>query len=84
MEKVLQPVAAFACMVYLEDILVHAPTYTAALNNRRIVFQQIAKANLCLNPAKCSIFHRQTSFLGHIVSEKGVSTDPAKVEAVEQ
>ncbi|KAJ8387183.1 hypothetical protein AAFF_G00159950 [Aldrovandia affinis] len=43
----------------------------------------IAKANLQLNPVKCSLFHQQTSFLGHVVSERGVSTDPAKVEPVE-
>ncbi|KAJ8401335.1 hypothetical protein AAFF_G00385660 [Aldrovandia affinis] len=44
----------------------------------------IANANLRLNLAKYSLFRRQTSFLGHIVSERGVSTNPAKVEAVEK
>ncbi|KAJ8401386.1 hypothetical protein AAFF_G00386170 [Aldrovandia affinis] len=80
MEKVLQPVPASACIVYLDDMLVHASTYTVALTNLRTVFQLIAKANLCLNPAKCSLFHRQTSFLGHVVSKRGVSTEPPKVE----
>ncbi|KAJ8403508.1 hypothetical protein AAFF_G00352800 [Aldrovandia affinis] len=67
-----------------DDILVHASIYTAALNNLRTVFKEIAKANLCLNPVKCSLFRRQTCFLGHVVSERGVTTDPAKVEAVEK
>ncbi|KAJ8402584.1 hypothetical protein AAFF_G00366670 [Aldrovandia affinis] len=71
-------------MVYLDDILVHASTYAVALTNLRTVFQLIAKANLCLNPAKRSLFRRQTSFLGHVVSERGVLTDPAKVEAMEK
>ncbi|KAJ8394510.1 hypothetical protein AAFF_G00045200 [Aldrovandia affinis] len=84
MEKVLQPVSASACVVYFKDILVHAPTYTAVLNNLCTVFKQIAKANLRLNPAKCSLFCWQTTFLGHVVSERGVSTDPAKVEVVEK
>ncbi|KAJ8404571.1 hypothetical protein AAFF_G00334340 [Aldrovandia affinis] len=48
------------------------------------VFKQIAKANLRLNPAKCSLFCQQTSFLGLVVSVRGVSTDPTKVEAVEK
>ncbi|KAJ8372899.1 hypothetical protein AAFF_G00276030 [Aldrovandia affinis] len=84
MEKVLQPVPALACVVYLDDILVHASIYTAVVNNLCTVFEQITKANLCLNSAKCSLFHWQTSFLGHVVSKRGVSTDPAKVEAVEK
>ncbi|KAJ8399526.1 hypothetical protein AAFF_G00409370 [Aldrovandia affinis] len=50
MEKVLQPVPAPACVVYRDDILVHASTYTAPLTNLRTVFELIAKANLCLNP----------------------------------
>ncbi|KAJ8391685.1 hypothetical protein AAFF_G00086350 [Aldrovandia affinis] len=54
------------------------------LNNLCTVFKQITKAHLRLNPAKCSLFCRQTSFLGHGMSERGVSTDPSKVEAVEK
>ncbi|KAJ8401505.1 hypothetical protein AAFF_G00384240 [Aldrovandia affinis] len=80
-EKVLQAVSASACVVYLDDILVHSSTYTAALNNLHTVIKQIAKANLRLNPANCSLFHWQTSFLGHFVSEKGVSTDQVKRRA---
>ncbi|KAJ8389317.1 hypothetical protein AAFF_G00121820 [Aldrovandia affinis] len=36
------------------------------------------------NIIPCSLFRRQTRFLGHVVSEMGVSTDPAKVEVVEK
>ncbi|KAJ8396832.1 hypothetical protein AAFF_G00014310 [Aldrovandia affinis] len=53
-------------MVYLDDILVHASTYADALTNLRTVFELIAKANLHLNLVKCSLFCRQTSFLGHV------------------
>ncbi|KAJ8410114.1 hypothetical protein AAFF_G00211550 [Aldrovandia affinis] len=68
----------------INDILVHAPTYTVALNNLRTAFEQIAKTNLRQNPYKCSLFRQQTSFLGHVVNERGVSTDPAKEEPVEK
>ncbi|KAJ8387152.1 hypothetical protein AAFF_G00159640 [Aldrovandia affinis] len=50
MEKVLQPVPASACVVYLDNILVHASTYAAALTNLRTVFELIAKVNLRLTP----------------------------------
>ncbi|XP_038887217.1 uncharacterized protein LOC120077406 [Benincasa hispida] len=32
--------------------------------------------------SKCEFWLKQVSFLGHVVSKKGVSVDPAKVEAV--
>ncbi|KAJ8341696.1 hypothetical protein SKAU_G00339870 [Synaphobranchus kaupii] len=39
------------------------------------------QAGLRLNPKKCQLLRRETAFLGHIVSERGVATDPSKVAA---
>lgn len=36
-----------------------------------------------LKPAKCFLFHRQVAYLGHIVSEHGVATDPSKVKKIQ-
>ncbi|KAJ8384860.1 hypothetical protein AAFF_G00197700 [Aldrovandia affinis] len=40
-------------------------------------------AGLRLNPWKCQLLRRETAFLGHVVCERGVATDPAKVTAVQ-
>lgn len=32
--------------------------------------------------SKCAFFRKEVPYLGHVVSDKGVSTDPAKVEVV--
>ena len=42
----------------------------------------IGEAHLKLKPKKCHFFQSQVSFLGHIVSEDGISTDPAKVQKI--
>lgn len=34
-------------------------------------------------PKKCSLFQKEVSFLGHIVSADGISTDPEKTKAIE-
>lgn len=47
------------------------------------VFQRLKQANLKLKPAKCCLFRRQVAYLGHIVSEHGVATDPNKVHKVQ-
>jgi hypothetical protein len=44
--------------------------------------QKLEASGLKLKPSKCSIAKRSTAYLGHIISEHGVGTDPAKVEAV--
>jgi hypothetical protein len=42
----------------------------------------LSSAGLKLKPRKCRLFAREVEYLGHVVSEKGISTDPKKIEAV--
>ena len=39
--------------------------------------------NLKLKPSKCKFFQIEIAFLGRVITENGVVTDPVKVEAVE-
>lgn len=39
--------------------------------------------HLKLSPKKCSLFQKEVKYLGHIVSSRGIATDPEKVEAVQ-
>ena len=82
MEKVLAGLPLSVCLVYLDDILVPARSFDDHIQNLRTVFSRLQEANLKLSPKKCTLFRRQLKFLGHIVSEKGVATDPEKLEAV--
>ncbi|KAJ8346684.1 hypothetical protein SKAU_G00280850 [Synaphobranchus kaupii] len=65
-----------------DDLLVHASDFQQALANLTDVLAAIRQAGLRLNPKKCQLLRRETAFLGHIVSERGVATDPSKVAAV--
>ena len=39
-------------------------------------------ARLKLRPEKCQLFQREVHYLGHVVSQHGIATDPAKISAV--
>ena len=41
------------------------------------------EAGLKLKAKKCSLFQEEVLYLGHKVSQLGVSTDPAKIKNVE-
>ncbi|XP_039453944.1 LOW QUALITY PROTEIN: uncharacterized protein LOC120432803 [Oreochromis aureus] len=82
MERVLADIPRDCCVVYLDDLLVHATDFEKALANLTAVFHAIRQAGLRLHPKKCHLFRKETTFLGHVVSGAGVSTDPAKVAAV--
>jgi len=67
-------------VVYLDDLLVHAPDFELAFENLHQVFHAIQ--GLRLHPKKFNLY--ETKFLGHVVGAEGVATDPANVEAVKK
>lgn len=83
MDRVLAGMQWETCLVYLDDIIVLARDVPEMLQRLNQVFQRLQQANLKLKPAKCSLFHRQVTYLGHIVSEHGVATNPAKIHEVQ-
>ena len=48
------------------------------------MFSRLQKQGLKVKVSKCSFFQHQVSYLGHVVSREGVSTDPAKIEVVRE
>lgn len=82
MERVLAGLTWKQCLVYLDDIISYSKTFDEHLAHLHVIFTRIDKANLKLSPEKCVLFQKQVSFLGHLVSEDGVATDPRKIEDV--
>ena len=70
------------CLVYLDDIIVWAPSFEEHLRRLRLVFDRIRTAGLKLKPTKCQFLKREVSFLERVVSSEGIKTDPDKVETV--
>ena len=46
------------------------------------MFEKLDKAGLKLKPSKCELFRQELIYLGHVVSENSIQTDPRKVEAI--
>lgn len=82
MEKVLGKLLSKICFVYLDDVIVFGKTFEKMLLNLKEVFNCFKKANLKVNPEKCNFFSKEVTYLGFRISEKGVSTDPAKISSV--
>ncbi len=69
-------------LCHLDDILVFAPNEQLALQRLEMVFERLKAHNLKLAPKKCHFMRPSVKFLGHIVTEDGISTDPEKVKAI--
>ena len=70
------------CIIYLDDIIVFSKTPEEHLTRLEAVFERLATAGLKLKPSKCELFQTSLKYLGHIVSKKGIATDPTKIEAI--
>ena len=70
------------CIVYLDDIIIFSDTKEEHLKRLEAVFQKLCAAGLKLKPSKCFFFKEEIEYLGHVVSGKGISTNPKKIEAV--
>ena len=84
MERVLGGMPWQSCMVYLDDVLVHARTFTQEITNLDQVFGRLRQAGLKLRPEKCTLFATEVAYLGHVIGREGVKTDPGKITAEEE
>lgn len=70
------------CLLYLDDIVVYSKTYEEHVVRLEAVFQRLKDQGLKLKPSKCEMFQKSIKYLGHIISEEGVATDPEKIDVV--
>ena len=84
MEQVLHGLHWKTVLLYLDDVIVISPDFDSHFQRLKEVFRRLQDAGLKLKPAKCKLLQDEVYYLGHVASEKGVATDPAKVEAIKK
>ena len=71
------------CIIYLDNILIFSKDPTSHLFRLETMFKKSDQAKLKLKPLKCELFHKQITYLQHIVSTQGIATDRKKTEVIE-
>ncbi|GMI94562.1 hypothetical protein HRI_003125500 [Hibiscus trionum] len=77
MYEVFRPYLRKFVLVFFDDILVYCPDLETHLRHLREVLKVLKKHQLFAKKSKCYFGQRQVEYLGHIISSKGVSTDPS-------
>jgi hypothetical protein len=67
---------------YVDDILIYSESYDKHIEHVRLVLERLRTAGLQASLSKCEFHITETRFLGFIVSTKGITVDPTKVEVV--
>lgn len=75
MDPVLSGLQQHMCVAYLDDSIVMNTSFEM-LNNVTWVFDKLLSAGLKLKAKKFYLFHKIVQFLGYMVPEDGITTDP--------
>lgn len=82
MDKVIGPDLEPHCFVFLDDIIVATPDFETHIKVLREVYQRLKNANLTVNLKKCEFCRPSLNYLGFVVDQLGLRTDPDKVSAI--
>ncbi|KAJ4792483.1 polyprotein [Rhynchospora pubera] len=69
-------------VVFIDDILIYSRTSEEHAKHLRVVLNKLREHKLFGKFSKCEFWLEEVAFLGHVISRKGLSVDPAKVRAV--
>ncbi|GKV19151.1 hypothetical protein SLEP1_g29444 [Rubroshorea leprosula] len=70
--------------VYVDDMIVTSKRAEDHIDDLSETFQNLRRAQMKLNPLKCTFAVESGKFLGYVVSKKGIEANPEKVLAVQQ
>ncbi|RDX62939.1 hypothetical protein CR513_58680, partial [Mucuna pruriens] len=68
--------------VFMDDFMVYADSFEACLSNLTRVLKRCIDTNLVLNFEKCHFMVTEGIVLGHLVSNRGIEVDKAKIDII--
>ncbi|KAE8723570.1 Detected protein of unknown function [Hibiscus syriacus] len=82
MNRVFRPYLDQFVVVFIDDILIYSRTEAEHDEHLKIVLRTLREHRLYAKLSKCEFWLQEVSFLGHIISARGVQVDPSKIEAI--
>ena len=82
MNQVFQPYLDKFVVVFIDDILMYSNSFQEHEEHLRQTLQTLRDHQVYAKLSKCEFWLQRVTFLGHVISAKGVLVDPQKVEAV--
>ena len=82
MEKCMGELHLKEVLVFLDDLIIFSDTLEEHEHRLMKVLTHLKDYGLKLSLEKCKFFQKSVRYLGHVVSEYGVETDPEKIAAL--
>jgi len=82
MNSVFMPELDKFVVVFVDDILVYSKNEEEHAEHLHIVLQHLREHKLYAKFSKYDFWLKEVQFLGHVISEDGISVDPSKIQDV--
>jgi hypothetical protein len=82
MNRTLAPLLRKCALVFFDDILVYSHTWSDHIQHLELAFSLLRADQWQIKLSKCSFAQQEIAYLGHVISARGVATNPSKVDAV--
>lgn len=69
-------------LVFFDDILVYSSSLESHIDHLKQVLSVLRKHTLYAKSSKCSFGQSFVEYLGHVISDAGVTTDPSKIQCI--
>lgn len=84
MDKVISPQLRCAVFIYLDDLLIVSDTFERHMEVLSIIAKELEKTNLTINVEKSKFCLTEVKYLGHVIGNGIISTDPEKIVSISE
>lgn len=84
MNEVFTPLLRKFVLIFFDDILVYSQTIEDHTLHLRAVLEILRENRFFAKRSKCFFGQGRIEYLGHLITQQGIATDPSKIEAMQQ
>ena len=82
MDSVILPEYRDFIETYIDDLMTHSSTFDDHLKHLEVLLNALRKHKLVVKLSKCKFAQKEVKFLGHVIAQNSIKTNPEAVEAI--